>query len=503
MGSIALGMFPPFLRLELVADKAFRDELGVEVQAKLTLEAGAARFRQDTIFDAIRSALAGRSAAAVLDEWGTSYSLEVETQADDRIVVTATHGDTRFRLGGLAVLSPHLAQRLRELDFALADAGLPPHGIPEWRRVLEERSLANDEVSKFQADMSRAPQAYLRALDRELSGPYAKLETIAPTERVYYERLVGAGETRVASELAGSIAGPHIADLLAWNQEQGARMALLLASRAGIIAESPLSSLPPDALGRLGEWARDEADILSKVGMIELGLVALPSARHLEPIIEALVRQIIALNPDDPTGRLKLLAAAFVLIDGELSRTKALASWLPFRRRYAALAQASMFERVGFGRLDVERFSRWAFNQRARRFYLQTLVDMRLEPRWPPDYAGPEQLHREVIGRIHNASGQFAANIPAGSLHQLLFSDDATGLRGAIHFPGSFLPGPLEGSLERQSNPVPPDFEAILDESLAGEQLEPRSDRSVPVQARVNVWSRALDVQKRTSPASS
>jgi hypothetical protein len=347
--------------------------------------------------------------------------------------------------------------------------------MTEWRRILEDRPLENDEVSKFQTDISRTPQAQMRALNRELSGRHGKLATIAPAERVYYERLVGAGEAHSSSELAGSVATPHIADLLAWNQEQGARMALLLASQAGIIAGSPLSGLSSEALGGLGEWAREEADLLSKVGMIELGLAALPSAQHLEPIIEALVRDVIVLNPDDPAGRLKLLAAAFVLIDGELSRTKALASWPPFRRRYATLAQASLFERISFGRLDVEPFSKWAFDQRAHRFYLQTLVDMRLEPRWPPDYAAPNQLHRELIGRIFHASNQFAANIPAGNLHQLLFSDDATGLRAAIHFPGSFLPGPLEGSLQRQGTPLPPHFAAILDECLASEQLEPKS----------------------------
>ena len=130
VGPIVLGIFPPFLRLELIADKAFRDQMGVGVRATLTLDAGAARFRQDTLFDAIRLALAGQSTATVLDESGTSYSLEIDMQADGRTVVTATQGDTQFRLGSFAVLSPDPAQRLSELDLALANAGLPPHGNP-------------------------------------------------------------------------------------------------------------------------------------------------------------------------------------------------------------------------------------------------------------------------------------------------------------------------------------------------------------------------------------
>ncbi|PPQ29935.1 hypothetical protein CCR94_13825 [Rhodoblastus sphagnicola] len=469
-----LGIFPPFLRRELVANKAFRDELGIKVQSILTIGVGGARFRRDKLFDAIRSALADQSTAAIHDESGTSYSVMIEVQGNGSTVVTATQGDTHLRLSGLAILSTDRAQRLLEFDFALVDAGLPPNGLPEWRVILEQRPIEDDELGELLADLSRTPQSCIRALDNELSGPDVKLETIAPADPAYYERLVGVGDACSASELAGS-ASSRIADLLAWDTEQGARVALLLASHAGVIAESPLSSLPSDALARLGEWAKDGADLVSKIGMIELGLAVLPSSRHLEPMIEALVREIIELNPDDAACRLNFLSAGFVLIDAELSRTKALGNWPPFRRRFAALAQASLVERVGLGRIDVESFSKWAFGQRGHRFYLQTLVDMRLEPRWLPDYAGPDQLHCELIGRIHNAGYQFAPNVPPGSLHQLLFSDDPMAVQAAINFPASFLPGPLEGSLECRRNPVPAHFEAILNESLAGEQFEPKS----------------------------
>src|SRR3954447_23648955 len=151
----------------------------------------------------------------------------------------------------------------------------------------------------------------------------------------------------LVADLARSVAGPHIADLLAWDQEKGARMALLLASHGGIIPHSSLVDLPPDKLLGLGQWALQEADLLSKLGMIELGLATLPKAPQLEAVVEALVREVIELDANDPSGRLRLLMAAFVFTDGELSRTKALASWPPFRRRFAAVAQASLFKRTG------------------------------------------------------------------------------------------------------------------------------------------------------------
>src|SRR3546814_2362567 len=86
-----------------------------------------------------------------------------------------------------------------------------------------------------------------------------------------------------------------------------------------------------------------------------------------------------------------------------ISRTGLLADLPPFQRRLAIFAQAALFERHAYGHVGVEHFTKWAIGQRGRRFYYQTLSELREEPRWVADYCTPDQLKAEFLGRISYA----------------------------------------------------------------------------------------------------
>src|SRR3546814_5369768 len=89
-------------------------------------------------------------------------------------------------------------------------------------------------------------------------------------------------------------------------------------------------------------------------------------------------------------------------VGGDISRTGVLADLPPFQRRLAIFAQAALFERHAYGHVGVEHFTKWAIGQRGRRFYYQTLSELREEPRWVADYCTPDQLKAEFLGRIRS-----------------------------------------------------------------------------------------------------
>jgi len=68
---------------------------------------------------------------------------------------------------------------------------------------------------------------------------------------------------------------------------------------------------------------------------------------------------------------------------GEMARCRIAASKPPFWRRLAAIGQAALIERcfVASGG-DTAKFAEWAKSSRAQSYWLQCLVDLRLEPRW-------------------------------------------------------------------------------------------------------------------------
>jgi len=470
-----LGLFPPFLRLELVNDDEFRARIALKLDGSILLD-DTVRFSRGRFFAAVRAAYADIGATTgIEDETGKRWELQAEAGQEARTVIKVSADEREFLVRGIPGLHPDQQQRMRDFGLQLSEAGHPPYGLQEWRSILEARPLENAEVRHFDADLNCSPVACADDLDAELNGATGNVDTMVPPQRTYYERLCGAGDAEDVRELAQRVVRTAIADYLAWDQERGARMALLLSSHPTFISESALADLPPEQLIKLGEWARDKGDLLSKIGMVDLGLATLPRVPHLAAIIHSIVEEICALDTSDTAGRLHLMMSMFVFVDGELSRSKVLSDWPPFRRRFAALAQAALFERVALGRLDPQHFSKWAIDQRARQFYLQTLVDLRLEPRWLPDYAGPDQLKHELIGRIYNASNRYSENIPEGRLLTLLKSKEPGGLLNEFHFPGSLYAGPLEGSNAGERNAIQPEFEAIIDEALDADRLQAQS----------------------------
>src|SRR3546814_19575428 len=129
-------------------------------------------------------------------------------------------------------------------------------------------------------------------------------------------------------------------------------------------------------------------------------------------------------------------------VGGDISRTVGLADLPPFQRRLAMFAQAALFERHSYGHVGVEHFTKWALGQRGRRFYYQTLSELREEPRWVADYCTPDQLKAEFLGRISNAASTYQENVQAGPPHALLYGHGENEPPRSMIFPGRFLPGP-------------------------------------------------------------
>src|SRR5690606_9018542 len=125
-------------------------------------------------------------------------------------------------------------------------------------------------------------------------------------------------------------------------------------------------------------------------------------------------------NVEDSSKGLRLLSALFILVDGELSRTRLMSAEPPFYRRLASLSQAALIHRqlVTSGADDT--FCDWAYSNRGEQYYMQTLADMRLEPRWNPDLSAASQMKADFFGRIMIAARDYEENIKNSALHDLI-----------------------------------------------------------------------------------
>ena len=139
------------------------------------------------------------------------------------------------------------------------------------------------------------------------------------------------------------------------------------------------------------------------------------------------------------------------------------------------MSQAALIHRqlVNSG-IQYDPFCEWAFNNLDEQYYMQSLVDMRLEPRWNPDLAAPSHLKAEFFGRIMIAATNYEKNIKGGELHSLILGSEHGSLLSLCEFPRPYFPGPLEGA-ENSPNSLPADLSEAIEAQLNADEVGPSS----------------------------
>jgi len=463
---LSFDRLPEFIQTDMLADPAFQEQVAYSLSGFATI--GGVTFSRERLGEVTAQLYADPAREIpVEDVDGNGWS--ASTDAAVPLWPLRLHRDEqRWQVRGMVGLHPTADQRLAMLDAVLEERGIASVAFASWRDLLAERSLSLAEIDRFDAELRLYPPVVEEMILDTLEVNRAEISTLVPGDAGYYEHLVGGSE---ATTLPVFLAEPH-GDRLDWVRG-GARLRahweLLLAARPGI-AGAALQDLTTDEWHELGAQLVDIGDPLAKVGFVELALPRVLDDPKLEGIVMTLTRQIEALDPADLAGPLHLLSCLTIFVDGELSLRETLADWPPFRRRLAALAQASMIVRVVQNQIETKRFANFCAQQRGWRFHAQNLVDMRREPRWRPELIGADQLYHELVGRIFNAAFALPQDRRTPAIEANLL-DEKRGLRARIVVPNIFWPGPIEGGREVELQVAATDICASLEQALATEPL--------------------------------
>jgi hypothetical protein len=120
----------------------------------------------------------------------------------------------------------------------------------------------------------------------------------------------------------------------------------------------------------------------------------------------------------------------------------------PFWRKLAAIAQASLIARcIAHTGGDATELAQWLQSVRSQMYLLQCFADLRVEPRWLPDFAMPHQLRNEIYGRVAIAAAKLGPDILEPDLRELLLGDAEGSLKRQFNPTCACLPGPLEGAV--------------------------------------------------------
>jgi hypothetical protein len=467
-------IYPNSIKEALLSDKSFIDEYGFITKTKLFLGQDLS-FIQSELYDAARSVLKDSSVRPVIyDTLKEEWRMEVVDVASGKVAINK--GKNRFILPDLWPLLPQIQQRLSALDIAAEKVNLPNKSYKQWREKLSNNSIDDRLVDEIISDIRDTPIGFLDTKQSGINETVSFLNFLPSTVR-YYQRLAGSCEDyRNLTDYVEHVIKEHINKLVSWNPIKGLSLSLLLSAHSSIMSVIDLEKAGKESTLKAFEHIASIEDRISQTGAIELGLSKIKEWPELEPFIVTMIEKIRDDEPVKAGSHFKILSSLIVLVDGQLSYTGLFKGKPPFLRRLAAITHASLLERC-FAHicLDDKELSERVNQFRGEQFYFQSLCDLRLEPRWLPDFISTDQLKAELGGRIYKAmerNSDKINNLPR--LKALLEGDSQQGISQLVKFPYSFYSGPLEGGNEICFS-IPPFLEKMIEQNLLTKKIEPKS----------------------------
>ena len=473
----ALEFLPRRVRSSLLDDEEFVERWNLSTIAGVTLGKDGPSFQRDGLYGGIREAIRARGKeVAIEDDRSVTWRITAQ-DTDEGLLFRLEDGEKSLSIPDHSGLAKDHRTRLEWFRRATDEVNLEQMVLEDWKTRIDSRPLSDDEFAALTGELQLTPVINYRNIQNGFMRGSVDIGTLVPGEHRYYDRLVGHGGSAVdADSYIDSEAVRLIDSLQQWDPTRGFLMSLLMCSKGKVSEGIRIDGLDEEQLLCSYKWIANQGDPITQIGAVEVALRHIGRSRALEPFIERIIEGFIADDPNDDGGCFSLLSSMIVLVASELSRMRIMQDANPFYRKQAAIAQASLIIRgIKESQADSASIVKWARTGGIGHvFFLQALVDLRLEPRWLPDLVSPDQLRAEFIGRVANAVMQCKGEIQSESLRGLLTGEDSR-LATAAEWPFPMLPGPLEGELTSTQPNIPDEVVKDVTAGLEADRLEPSS----------------------------
>ena len=161
-----------------------------------------------------------------------------------------------------------------------------------------------------------------------------------------------------------------------------------------------LKGLSADAVSQAFDWITDHGDLISQVGAVEFGLRVLAEFPRIEPSLATITGRIAADNPTNLMDVCTSCRAWSRSSKGSWANAHCASTASVLKtvgRHRSRLADRARGDRRQVG---ISEPGRLGDHERRPAVLTQTLIDLRLEPRWLPDFISAQQLKAELVGRI-------------------------------------------------------------------------------------------------------
>jgi len=473
-----LRLFPKSIQDEITSDTSFRDEFDLTADSTLTLNGLGISFKGSDLFAAVRTLLDG-SVDSIQVQPLNRGPVELSIERGQKHKIFLTVEGNRHLMPSFWMFSEDQAVRLAHFSEEVEAENLPTAAIQMWKERLENSSLTEEQMDELKRTCDLIPQAVAGNIREEFKRPEGRVKVAVPQDGMYYRFLIGErGGASNVEEYAQGNAKEHIDRLLKWDFNQGLAQCLLFCASPSLSGLIDISDQAASDVEEFFAWLSEHGDRFSQVAGIEVGIRSLRHFPTLEPILVRMVEAIRDEDPEAKTSRAALVVNLLVFVDGELSRIRLFRDEPPFWRRIAAVAQAAMIERELIAAGGAEEDTSDWLRLRAEHFFMQSLADLRQQPRCIPDLISAMQFRIEFLMRARIVGHHTSDNLPEGPLRTLLLGSGDNSLEKHTAVPSSSAPGPVEGGIEG-SSAVPKEIVNELRKLSGDTPLEARAFASV------------------------
>ncbi|EGQ9458314.1 hypothetical protein HYO25_03990 [Vibrio parahaemolyticus] len=457
-----LSYYPQSFSDDILNDECFVNKSGIKLNYNIIFSEGDVQFEDDVFYVSLLE-LYRCGYASITDESGKVWELSFDDNPNDAPIknVLLISGDYRMSTPDFWFVHPDLNLRVDYFEYLKEGLLLGKSISEKMYSILRSEVSVKERMAFVKESINTSPGVfYSNLIARLRSQSSLRPDQLVPESWSYYESLIGKyNDSTNVVEYFNNEGFEHIKYLLDSYGREGLFNILCLNWHPHFSNEKIISIFDIEELDDL----IDHVDVINCSFLsFSLADIFLKITREDEHSINFIHKIVESLEKDDVQNTLSLLSFFFILTDARLIRSKLFDSYPIFYRRLASLSQASLLYRCFCenGIDEVQKLCDWIGCNFGQDFYIGNLLNLRSDSRWLADYAEPEQLRNELLGRLLNSIAM--KEYIKRNKYVEINSQASTDLPFNIEM---FLPGPLEGGIEPRE--MPPYIKEIVDEGLA------------------------------------
>lgn len=457
-----LNNYPAPIANALANDERVQSLCEISHERQLNFPSLNASFTTTEFYRGVRTMLNEDTKIHLVSADSREFALE-KIEESQALIMCEVNTGVELNLPDLNVLSNNKKNRVETLEKVAQESFLSASAKGKWHQILLKRPLTDDEVETYLADIRSSYRYFYDSICEKLSSGKVNNLDLVPQESGYYSELVGSfNDSPDIKHYAKSSLIALFRSRISENAVEGLKYCLLLCWHSDISDAIPVEDISQADLEPVLHWLKDEGDPISVLAGIEVGVKVLPRFPDYSPLLLALVKKLVPAKLAWDRTPFELLSSLACYIDSDIAYSRRAPEVPPYYRRLAALTHASLLTRAVIASIpDKKNFAEWVSDLDTAPFYIQSLIDLRSEPRWISDLLQAEQLHSEICGRLINLYNKYKHLIYADDLCEVLKGLSRSEILTERGVFSPFLPGPLEGAMEH-SPELPPEIAEIL-----------------------------------------